>query len=190
VHANDILFEMILDSFLNDRVVVKVGDITDEDVDAIVNAANSSLLGGSGVDGAIHRKAGPKLLAECREIRRSTYPNGLPTGEAVATSAGELEARYVIHTVGPIYGENNGKDAQLLANCYKNSLQLAADFELNTVAFPAISTGVYGYPLEDAAEVSSEAIRGFLANPSSISEIRLVFFSRQAADVFIGNHAF
>jgi len=190
VDPNDILFKMILKSFLHDRVIVKVGDITDEDVDAIVNAANSSLHGGGGVDGAIHRKAGPTLLEACREIRRTTYPNGLPTGEAVATSAGNLKARYVIHTVGPIFGENNGRDASLLANCYKNSLQVAADLELSTIAFPAISTGVYEYPLEDAAEVSSEAIRGFLHQRTTIKEIRLVFFSRQSADAFLANQVF
>jgi len=181
---------MILETFLHDRVIVKVGDITDEDTDAIVNAANHTLLGGGGVDGAIHRKGGPKILEECRELRRTTYPHGLPTGEAVATSGGNLKARFVIHTVGPIYGDNHGRDAYLLANCYKNSLQIAADLELASIAFPAISTGVFGYPLEEAAEVSSTAIKAFLGNPSSFGEVHLVFFSRTGADTFLANHAF
>ena len=175
---------------MRDRVIVKVGDITDEDTDAIVNAANGSLLGGGGVDGAIHRRGGPKILEECREIRRKEYPNGLPTGQAVATSGGDLAARYVIHTVGPIYGQNNGHDAPLLAECYRNSLQLAADLELISIAFPAISTGIYGYPPEEAADVSSTAIRAFLDREASITQIRLVFFSRQSADVFLANHGF
>jgi len=172
------------------RVIVKVGDITDEDTDAIVNAANSSLLGGGGIDGAIHRRGGPKILEECREIRRKEYPKGLPTGQAVATSGGDLAGRYVIHTVGPIYGQNNGHDAPLLAECYRNSLQLAANLELISIAFPAISTGIYGYPPEEAADVSSTAIRAFLDREASITQIRLVFFSRQSADVFLANHGF
>ncbi|HXH68997.1 MAG TPA: O-acetyl-ADP-ribose deacetylase, partial [Pyrinomonadaceae bacterium] len=144
-------------AFLNNRVKVKVGDITQENVDAIVNAANSTLLGGGGVDGAIHRAGGKKILEECREIRHTKYPNGLPTGEAVLTSGGNLTVRFVIHTVGPIFGRNNGNDAELLANCYKNSLNLAIENDLKTVAFPSISTGAFGYPKHEAAEVSSEA---------------------------------
>jgi len=184
------LYEMILGRFMHERVIVKVGDITDEETDAIVNAANSSLLGGGGVDGAIHRRGGPKILEECREIRRKEFPQGLPTGHAVATSSGDLKARYVIHTVGPIYGENNGDDARLLANCYRNSLQLAADLELASIAFPAISTGIYAYPLEEAAEVSSTAIRAFLDKPTTVSEVRFVFFSRRDADTFLAHQAF
>src|SRR4051794_2030752 len=133
-------------TFLDGRLVVKVGDITAEAVDAIVNAANSSLLGGSGVDGAIHSKGGPEILDACREIRQTEYPDGLPTGEAVITTGGRLPARHVIHTVGPIYGQNAGRDAELLAACYQNSLSLASRHRLATVSFPAISTGVYGYP--------------------------------------------
>src|SRR5947208_2487735 len=112
---------MVLEEFLSGRVIVKVGDTTVESVDAIVNAANSSLLGGGGVDGAIHAKGGPEILNECREIRRSRYPQGLPTGEAVITTAGKLPSRYVIHTVGPIYGQHDSKEADLLAACYSNS---------------------------------------------------------------------
>src|SRR5687767_4011532 len=114
------------------RLIVKSGDITDERVDAIVNAANESLLGGGGVDGAIHRRGGPSILEECRAIRAREYPDGLPTGQAVITSAGELPARYVIHTVGPVYGMNGGRDAELLAACYQNSVELAASHDLRT----------------------------------------------------------
>src|SRR5687768_4726735 len=121
-------------SFLDGRVVVMVGDITQQAVRAIVNAANSSLLGGAGVDGAIHTRGGPQILAECREIRKTIYPQGLPTGRAVLTTAGALPADYVIHTVGPVYGENKGRDAELLAACYENSLLLAREHSLTSVA--------------------------------------------------------
>src|SRR5258708_350623 len=136
---------------VRDRVIVKVGDITREDVDAIVNAANSSLLGGGGVDGAIHRAGGPEILAACGRIRQEKYPDGLPTGEAVITPGGRLIARHVIHTVGPIHGQHGGEEARLLGACYRNAIALAAANALETLAFPAISTGVYGYPREDAA---------------------------------------
>jgi O-acetyl-ADP-ribose deacetylase len=172
-------------TFLNDRVRVIVGDITRQDVDAIVNAANSSLLGGGGVDGAIHRAGGPTILEECREIRRRYYPNGLPTGDAVITSAGKLRAQYVIHTVGPIHGTHRGREAQLLAACYKNSLMLAAKHSLRSIAFPAISTGVYDYPRDEAAAVASEAIQEFLASDDLLREIRMVFFQSVDAEVFI-----
>src|SRR6476469_738747 len=140
-------------SFLADRVVVVIGDITKQDVDAIVNAANSSLLGGGGVDGAIHRAGGPRILKECQELRRTKYPHGLPTGEAVITSGGNLPARYVIHTVGPIYGEEPKREAELLAACYRNSMTLARQHALSSIAFPAISTGIYGYPKTEAAAI-------------------------------------
>jgi O-acetyl-ADP-ribose deacetylase (regulator of RNase III) len=180
----------ILKSFLIGRVVVKVGDITKEDVDAVVNAANGSLMGGGGVDGAIHRAGGPEILKECKEIRRVHYPDGLPTGQAVITTAGKMTAKYVIHTVGPVY-ERGGKDkAELLAACYRNSMKLAAEKGLKTMAFPAISTGVYGYPLEEAAKVSSAAIENFLGTDKSVQELRLVFFSPTDADIFLKHHAF
>jgi O-acetyl-ADP-ribose deacetylase (regulator of RNase III) len=180
----------ILKSFLIGRVVVKVGDITKEDVDAVVNAANGSLMGGGGVDGAIHRAGGPEILKECKEIRRVQYPDGLPTGQAVITTAGKMTAKYVIHTVGPVY-ERGGKDkAELLAACYRNSMKLAAEKGLKTMAFPAISTGVYGYPLEEAAKVSSAAIENFLGTDKSVQEVRLVFFSSNDADIFLKRHAF
>ena len=177
-------------SFLKDRVVVVVGDITQQDVDAIVNAANSSLLGGAGVDGAIHRAGGPQILQECREIRRTRYPHGLPTGEAVITSGGNLRARYVIHTVGPIYGDEPERDAELLAACYRNSLTLARQHGVSSIAFPAISTGIYGYPKPEAAAVSSRAIKEFLRVDNVIQQVRLVFFQPDDARAFLDNHEF
>ncbi len=176
--------------FLKGRVSVLVGDITRQEVDAVVNAANSSLLGGLGVDGAIHRAGGPAILAECREIRRTQHPGGLPTGEAVITTAGLLPARFVIHTVGPVYGREGGREAELLAACYRNSLALAAARGLRTIAFPSISTGAFGYPLAEAAAVSSEAVAGFLSGDDSIREVRLVFFSEGGLEVFLRNHKF
>jgi O-acetyl-ADP-ribose deacetylase (regulator of RNase III) len=176
--------------FLQGRVHVVVGDITKQDVDAIVNAANSSLLGGGGVDGAIHRAGGPEILEECREIRRTRFPEGLPTGEAVITTGGKLPALYVIHTVGPIYGEHNGREAELLGNCYHNSLTLAVEKNLTSVAFPAISTGIYGYPLAEAAVVSSKTIENFLSTDRQLKEVRLVFFQAHDADVFLENQKF
>jgi O-acetyl-ADP-ribose deacetylase len=179
-----------LRSFLGGRIVVKIGDITKEQVDAIVNAANGTLLGGGGVDGAIHRAGGPEILKECREIRRTQYPDGLPTGQAVITTAGKMPARHVIHTVGPVYSRGGKDKAELLAACYRNSLKLAADNGANTIAFPAISTGVYGYPLEEAAKVSSIAIETFLSANATIQEVRLVFFGPSDADTFLKNQAF
>ena len=158
------------------RIVTQFGDITREDVDAIVNAANASLLGGGGVDGAIHRAGGPAILAECRRIRETRYPDGLPTGEAVITTGGMLIARHVIHTVGPIYGQHRGAEAKLLAACYENSIALAAQHGLRTLAFPAISTGVYGYPKDEAERVSVAAVNRALEAWLEIEEVRLVYF--------------
>ncbi len=166
---------------LPDRVLVKVGDITREAVDAIVNAANSSLMGGGGVDGAIHRAGGPEIIAACREIRAKRYPEGLPAGEAVITSGGLLVARYVIHTVGPVYGRHDGEEARLLAACYTNSIAVAVAHGVRTLAFPAISTGVYGYPKEEAARVALAAIELALAEHSTVREVRLVYFSEEDA---------
>ena len=179
-----------LETLLGGRVVVLIGDISREDADAVVNAANSSLLGGGGVDGAIHRAAGPSLLAACREVRRVLFPDGLPTGEAVATAGGELLARFVIHTVGPVWGEHGGRESELLASCYAKSLALAAEKQLTSVAFPAISTGVYGFPRETAAAVASKAISDFLGTHDRPHEVRLVFFSESDAKVFLANQAF
>ena len=177
-------------SFLTGTVVVKIGDITKEAVDAIVNAANGTLMGGGGVDGAIHRAGGPEILKECKEIRRVQYPDGLPTGQAVTTTAGRMVAKHVIHTVGPVYGRGGKDKAELLAACYHNSLTLASDNGLKTIAFPAISTGIYGYPLSEAARVSSATIQKFLAVNTVIQEVRLVFFGPTDADIFLKNHVF
>ena len=176
--------------FRNGRVTVAVGDITKQDVEAIVNAANSSLLGGGGVDGAIHRAGGPAILEECREIRRTRFPEGLPTGEAVVTTGGNLQALYVIHTVGPIYGEHRGREAELLANCYYNSLALAVEKNVTSVAVPSIATGVYDYPRGEAAQVSSQTIEKFLANDLQLKEVRLIFFQPQDAEIFLANQKF
>ena len=176
-----------MDTRLGERWLVKLGDITREDVDAIVNAANASLLGGGGVDGAIHRAGGPAILAACRELRKTRYPEGMPTGEAAITPGGNLLARHVIHTVGPIYGNNGGRDAELLAACYENSIALAAGSALATIAFPAISTGVFGYPREAAARVAAQAIRRALDAHPSIREVRQVFFSEADARTFLDN---
>ena len=177
-------------SFLGGRVHVIQGDITRERVAAVVNAANSTLLGGGGVDGAIHRAGGPAILEECREIRRTLYPGGLPTGEAVITTGGLLPARHVIHTVGPVYGRAGGREAELLAAAYRNSLALAAAHALESVAFPSISTGAYGYPREEAAVVASGAIAEFLGGGGTVGEVRLVFFSAGDMKVFLRHHQF
>jgi O-acetyl-ADP-ribose deacetylase (regulator of RNase III) len=156
------------------------GDITEERVDAIVNAANSSLLGGGGVDGAIHRKGGPQILEECKRIRATIYPDGLPTGEAIATGGGRLPARWVIHTVGPVYAKSQDRSG-LLAACHVNALRVADELGARTVAFPAISTGVYGYPLDEAAPVALRAVAGATTN---VEEVRIVLFDRTALDAF------
>lgn len=176
--------------FFDGRVSVLVGDITKQDTDAIVNAANASLLGGGGVDGAIHRAGGDEILEECKEIRRTRFPNGLPTGEAVITTGGKLPALYVIHTVGPIYGQHDGREAELLANCYHNSLTLAVEKNLTSVAFPAISTGVFGYPQAESARVASKTIENFLSTDHQLKEVRLVFFREPDAEVFLQNQEF
>ena len=176
-------------TFLGGRVQVVVGDITAQRVDAIVNAANSTLLGGGGVDGAIHRAGGPAILEACRELRRTRYPEGLPTGEAVMTTGGALPAHAVIHTVGPVWSRHRD-GARLLASCYAGSLALAVKNRLRTIAFPAISTGVYGYPRSEAAKVASSAITAFLAADRTLEEVRLVFFDSVDADEFLAAQEF
>jgi O-acetyl-ADP-ribose deacetylase (regulator of RNase III) len=157
------------------RIELVQGDITEQAVDAIVNAANSSLLGGGGVDGAIHRKGGPVILEECRELRATRYPDGLPAGEAVATTAGNLRARWVIHTVGPVY--DPGRDQSVtLRSCYTSSLAIADELEAVTVAFPLISAGAYGWPLEDAVGQALAALRDA---ETDVEETRLVLFGRE-----------
>jgi O-acetyl-ADP-ribose deacetylase (regulator of RNase III) len=177
-------------SFFNGRVVVSVGDITRERVDAIVNAANSSLLGGGGVDGAIHAAGGPEILKACRELRRTRFTDGLPTGEAAITTGGRLPARWVIHTVGPVYGSHGGREPDLLASCYRNALSLALFRKVKTVAFPAISTGIYGYPKEEAARVASMSIAGVLGADSTLDQVRLVFFAASDAAIFVRHQRF
>ena len=176
--------------FLNGRVVVTVGDITEQSTDVIVNAANSTLLGGGGVDGAIHSKGGRVIYDECHEVRQTLYPKGLPTGKAVITSGGKLKTRFVIHTVGPIYGLNQGRDVELLGDSYLNSLLLAVENDLESIAFPSISTGAFGYPKHEAATVSSQIIKDFLSANDTINEIRLVFFSESDANMFLKHHKF
>ncbi|MEP7212118.1 MAG: O-acetyl-ADP-ribose deacetylase [Acidobacteriota bacterium] len=176
--------------FLDGRIVVKVGDLTAEDTDAIVNAANWTLLGGGGVDGAIHRKGGPAIREECQRLRDTIYPDGLPTGEAVVTSGGLLPAKYVIHTVGPIYGQNGGRDAELLAKSYLSSMKRAEEIDLRSIAFPSISTGAFGYPKHEAAGVVSETLTAALAETPSIELVRLVFFSQSYAEKFIQHARF
>ncbi len=156
------------------------GDITEQSVDAIVNAANSSLLGGGGVDGAIHRRGGAAILEECRALRASHYGKGLPTGQAVATTAGDLPARWVIHTVGPVYAAHDDRSA-LLADCHRNSLRVADELGARTIAFPAISTGVYGWPIDNAALI---ALRTVAETPTDASEITFVLFDDRALDAF------
>jgi O-acetyl-ADP-ribose deacetylase len=182
--------DFVLETFLDGRVTVSVGDITRQRVGAIVNAANSSLLGGGGVDGAIHAAGGDQILEECRKIRAELFPDGLPTGDAVLTGAGNLPARYVIHTVGPVYGTHQGSEAALLASCYARSLQIADEHGVASVAIPAISTGVYGYPKDEAARVASSAIKAALYHAQTLEQVRLVFFSNSDAATFLKNHAF
>ena len=164
---------------MSDRLEVITGDITTLAVDAIVNAANESLLGGGGVDGAIHRVAGPQLLEECRSL------NGCPTGEARITRGYNLPARHVIHTVGPIWRDGTQAEAELLAACYRNSLDLAATHGIRTIAFPAISTGVYGYPADQAALIAARTTLGWLAQPAAVVEkVLFVCFSEASTQIY------
>jgi O-acetyl-ADP-ribose deacetylase (regulator of RNase III) len=160
------------------------GDITEMKTDAIVNAANSSLMGGGGVDGAIHRKGGPKILEKCKRIRATKWPEGLPTGKAVITSAGNLKAKHVIHTVGPIWRGGNRGEPELLAQAYQSSLRLAVLKGLKTVAFPSISTGAYGYPIEKASRVALEAVKEFLEKEDRLDEVLFVLFSESALEIY------
>jgi O-acetyl-ADP-ribose deacetylase (regulator of RNase III) len=162
------------------KITLKRGDITHEQADAIVNAANSSLLGGGGVDGAIHRRGGPAILAECRELRASRYRDGLPSGQAVATTAGGLPARWVIHTVGPVYSRSEHRSA-VLASCYEQSLRVADELGARTVAFPAVSAGIYGWPAEDAARIALTTVSQV---PSQVGEARFVLFGDDMLDTF------
>jgi len=160
------------------RLVIVEGDITAQDVDGVVNAANTTLLGGGGVDGAIHRAAGPELLAECRRL------GGCPTGEAKITRGYRLPARWVIHTVGPVWGDGRHGEDDLLASCYRRGLALAVEHGLKTIAFPSISTGAYGFPFERAARVAIRECQDFLARHPDFAEIRLICFGTTALAVY------
>ncbi|HWR11193.1 MAG TPA: macro domain-containing protein [Rectinemataceae bacterium] len=171
--------------FLNERLIVAVGDITLFEGGAIVNAANSGLLGGGGVDGAIHRAGGPAILAECRALRAGPLKSGLPSGEAVTTGAGNLKAGRLIHTVGPIWKGGGRGEPALLSSCYRRCLEIAAAENLDSVAFPAISTGVYGYPKDSAALTSYAAIADFLSSNDLPRRVWLIFYSEADADTFV-----
>lgn len=169
---------------MSDPIEIVRGDITDQATDAIVNAANNTLLGGGGVDGAIHRRGGPAILTACRELRATTLPEGLPTGQAVATTAGDLGARWVIHTVGPIYATTEDR-TPLLQNAYRSSLRVARELGAETVAFPAVSAGVYGWPIEDAARVAVSTVRAVLSSGvGSVQLVRFVLYNDDAHDAF------
>lgn len=157
------------------------GDITGQQVDAIVNAANSSLLGGGGVDGAIHRRGGPEILEACRELRASHYGKGLPTGRAVATTAGKLDAHWVIHTVGPVWSGNEDRSA-LLVSCYREALRVAVELGAKTLAFPAISTGIFGWPMDDGARIAVRTVKEEATAP--VEEVRFVLFDAYAYEEF------
>jgi O-acetyl-ADP-ribose deacetylase (regulator of RNase III) len=161
------------------------GDLTDVEADAIVNAANSTLLGGGGVDGAIHHKGGPKILEECKHIRATEWPDGLPTGCAVITSGGNLKTKHVIHTVGPIWRGGFHEEAKLLKQAYRNSLKLAVANGLKTVALPSISTGAYGYPIEDASRIAAGAVKEFLEKEDKLERVIFVLFSERDFEVYL-----
>lgn len=165
------------------KIDIVQGDITELNVDAIVDAANSSLMGGGGVDGAIHRKAGPELLEECKKIRQERYKEGLPTGEAVITKGYNLKAKYVIHTVGPVYSSNKDQ-SYLLANCFTNSLKIADEYNTKSIAFPAISTGVYRYPVKECAKIAKDAINSYKAK--NIEKVILCLFDNDKYTIFKG----
>lgn len=168
---------------MNENIIIKTGDITKEHVCTIVNAANSSLMGGGGVDGAIHRAGGPAILEACRMIRQEQYPDGLPTGEAVATAGGRLSAKYVIHTVGPVYHSCGDHCASLLAASYENSLMQAVELGCRDIAFPAISTGIYGYPKEEAARIAYESVKRFLDKGYDL-KVHFIFHSLEDKEHF------
>ena len=159
-------------------VSILQGDITEQVADGIVNAANSSLMGGGGVDGAIHRKGGPTILEECRRIRETRWRDGLPTGNAVITTGGCLKARHVIHTVGPVWHDGKHREDELLASCYRRSLEVAGEKQVRTVAFPAISTGAYGFPLERATRIAIREVRAFLEGNPALEKVVFVCFDR------------
>ncbi len=169
----------------NATLQLVIGNITDQETDVIVNAANSSLLGGAGVDGAIHSKGGAKILEECKRLRANEWPDGLPTGNAVITSGGNLKAKFVIHTVGPIWRGGVYDEAKLLRRAYWNSLKLATTKGLKSVAFPSISTGAYGYPIEEASRVAINAVKDYLEKEDKIEKVTFALFSQRAFDIYV-----
>ncbi|MCW4009569.1 MAG: O-acetyl-ADP-ribose deacetylase [Candidatus Bathyarchaeota archaeon] len=177
---------MVRDEFEVGKAKIRLvkGDITEIETEAIVNAANSSLMGGGGVDGAIHRKGGPKILEECRKLRQTAYPSGLPTGQAVMTSGGNLKASKVIHTVGPVWRGGSRSEAELLADAYVNSLGLAVENGLRSIAFPSISTGAYGYPIKEACRVALKTVKGFLETKNHVAVVVFVLFSESDLAVY------
>jgi O-acetyl-ADP-ribose deacetylase (regulator of RNase III) len=166
------------------KIVLVEGDITDQDADALVNAANSTLMGGAGVDGAIHSKGGSKILEECKNLRTKEWPDGLPTGNAVVTTGGNLKAKYVIHTVGPLWRGGFQEEAKFLRRAYWNSLKLAGASGIKTVAFPSISTGAYGYPTEEASVIAVTAVRDYLEKEDKIEKVTFVLFSQRDFDIY------
>lgn len=168
----------------NSQIRLVLGDITEQDTDAIVNAANSSLMGGGGVDGAIHRRGGPKILEECKKIRSTEYPNGLPTGKAVITSGGNLKVRYVIHTVGPIWQGGDRGEPELLAESYRNSMKLAVSKGLRTISFPSISTGAYGYPIGKACRIALKTTKEFFEREHNLDLVIFVLFGYGDLEVY------
>jgi O-acetyl-ADP-ribose deacetylase (regulator of RNase III) len=170
---------------IDGRLIIAVGDITKFQGDAIVNAAKSTLYGGGGVDGAIHRAGGPAILEECRIIRQEQWRDGLPAGKAVATTGGRLPARYVIHTVGPIWEGGGNNEPETLFSCYRESLDEARKLQAAQIAFPAISTGVFGYPREKAAVVAYQAASDFLSQNKVPERVWLVFFTSEDANIFL-----
>ena len=169
----------------NAKLELIKGDITDVEADAIVNAANSTLLGGGGVDGAIHQKGGPKILEECKLIRATEWPDGLPTGKAVITSGGNLKAKHVIHTVGPVWLGGFHVEAELLKQAYRNTLKLAVAKGLKTIAFPSISTGAYGYPIEEASRIAVGTVKAFLEKEDRLEKVIFVLFSERDFEVYL-----
>jgi len=169
------------------RTTIRIvqGDITDQTTEAIVNAANSTLMGGGGVDGAIHRRGGPRILEECKRIRATEWPQGLPTGRAVITTGGNLRAKYVIHTVGPIWHGGGSGEPELLKECYINSLKTAVDHKIRSIAFPSISTGAYGYPITEAAKAALSAVREFLESSDALEEVIFVLFSQSDFNLYL-----
>ncbi|WP_456399745.1 O-acetyl-ADP-ribose deacetylase [Persephonella sp.] len=177
---------MILKSINGKRLVLKIGDITEEDTEGIVNAANSSLMGGGGVDGAIHRKGGPVILEECKKIRETVYKDGLPPGKAVATSGGNLKAKYVIHTVGPICRSEKmtERNKEVLKEAYKNSLLTASELGIRSISFPSISTGAYGCSVEEASKIALETVIDFLKRDNVLEEVRFVLFTKDTYEIY------